>query len=95
MNKVKIIPLGTFLLYFIKVCLQPVTLTEAAILLILGVVASFYEFKSNDNKIQELEALVQNHQKLIEDKFKELDGVKNQVAGIKLSNTYKAQQAKF
>lgn len=91
----KIIPLGTFCLYFIKVCLQPVTLTEAAILLILGTVAAFYEFKSADQKMLDLEDKVNKHQEEIEKRFKELDGVKSQVAGIKLSNSYKSPQSKF
>lgn len=91
----KVLPLGIFCLYFIKVCLQPVTLTEAAILMILGTVAAFYEFKSTDKKIQELEETVKKHQEMIEFRFKDLDGVKSQVAGIKLSNSFKSNQAKF
>ena len=91
----KVLPLGIFCLYFIKVCLQPVTLTEAAILMILGAVAAFYEFKSTDKKILELEEIVKKHQDQIELRFKELDGVKNQVAGIKLSSSYKQAPAKF
>lgn len=92
----KNIPLGIFSLYFIKVCLQPVTLTEAAILMILGTVAAFYEFKSTDKKILELEQKVNGHQEQIEQKFKELDGVKSQVAGIKLASSYsKTSQNKF
>jgi hypothetical protein len=70
-------------------------MTEAAILLILGSVAAFYEYKSTNKKIDELEAIVAKHQELIENKFKELDGVKTQVASIKLSNSYKQGTAKF
>jgi len=90
-TKVKYFPLGAFALYFLKISLQPVTLTEAAILLILGSIAAFYEFKSTNKKILDLESQVLNHQKLIEEKFKELDGVKSQVAGIKLASNYKTQ----
>lgn len=90
-SKVKYLPLGAFALYFLKVSLQPVTLTEAAILLILGSVAAFYEFKSTNKKILDLEAQIKNQQKLIEDKFREFEGVKSQVAGIKLASNYRTQ----
>lgn len=90
-NYLKYIPMGLFAVYFLKVCLQPVTMTEAAILLILGSVAAFYEFKSNDKKILELEAQIKNQQILIESRFKEFDGVKSQVASIKLASNYRTQ----
>lgn len=91
-NKIKYLPLGAFALYFLKISLQPVTLTEAAILLILGTIAAFYEFKSTNKKILDLESQIQNQQKLIEEKFRDLDGVKSQVAGIKLAANYRTQQ---
>lgn len=95
MEKLKYIPLGLFSVYFLKISLQTATLSDAAILLILGSIAAFYEFKSNDKKLLELESQISEIQKTTDLKLKDLDGVKSQVASIKLANNYKTQQAKF
>lgn len=98
-NKIKYLPLGAFALYFLKVSLQPVTLTEAAILLILGSIAAFYEFKSADKKLANLEQRLIDQEKefkaLKEFYSKDIDSVKSHIASIKLSTGYRTQGPKI
>lgn len=97
-NKIKYLPMGAFVLYFLKICLQPVTLTDAAVLLILGSIASFYEFKSAGNKMIGLEARLTAQEKEFSDLkafySKDIDSVKSHIASIKLSTGYRTQGLK-
>jgi hypothetical protein len=87
----KSIPLMAFCLYFLKVSLLPTGPVEASILLILGSVAAYFEYKSNDQKIKDLESKLDLYIKDSAQKFVELEGVKSQVAGIKMATGYKTQ----
>lgn len=86
-NAKKLIPLTTFCLYFLKIIILSPNYTDAGVLLILGVLSAFFEFKSNDGKIQELENKFNKHQREIEDKNKEIESIKTYLNSIKLSQT--------
>ena len=89
---IKHLPLAMFMAYFIKVSLFSVTYVEAVILLILGAAAAFFEFKSNDIKITELDAKVSLYEKQVEAKLKEIEAIKGQVAGLKLSSSFMSKR---
>lgn len=77
-----------FLAYFVRVSLSTATPTEAAILLILGLAAAFFEFKVQDEKLNSLDAKVTDYQTQVEAKLREIEAIKSQVAGIKLTSSY-------
>jgi peptidoglycan hydrolase CwlO-like protein len=88
----KNIPLIAFGAYFVKSLILQPTLVEAAILLILGGVAGFFEYKSNDKKILDLNERLNNQQKSLDEKQKEIDSIKNSIMGIKLSGGMRAMK---
>lgn len=90
----KSIPLLAFCLYFLKVSLLPTGPVEASILLILGSVAAYFEYKSNDQKIKDLETKLDLHTSEAAKKFAELESVKSQVAGIKMATGFRNQNAR-
>jgi len=85
-NVIKHVPLIAFLAYFIKVMGTQPTLTDAAMLLIVGGIASFYEFKSNTKQIDELNTRLTAQQAFLDVASKDIEFLKSNVAGIKLTN---------
>lgn len=81
----KNLPLLAFCLFLIKTSLQSITFTESSVLFILAAMACFFEFKSNDNKISQLENNIISIQKSLDDRAKELDTLKSSVASVKLA----------
>lgn len=85
----KNLPLGLLMIYFAKVCLQPVNLPEVGILLILAGLVSYLEYKNSDKKLVAIEENVATLKKDIEEKTKEIESMKTYVTGLKLQNTMK------
>lgn len=77
--------LGLLSLYFIKVIIHPSGYEDAAILLILGSIASFYEFKSSDSKLTIIEQQISKLREDIDLKNTDLDAVKSAMASMKLA----------
>lgn len=86
MNWKKNLPLVVFCLYLIKTVLQPATFVEASILFALAAMSCYFEFKSNDNKLSELEQKINQTQKNIDSKAAEVENLKSSVAALKLSS---------
>lgn len=80
----KNIPLVAFCLYFAKLVLQPATLIEASILLILGSICCYFEFKSTDQTILDLNQKVTNLENAWKERDKDIDNLKSSVASVKL-----------
>lgn len=83
----KSIPLVAFCLYFLKISILPSGYTEASILLILGSLAAFFEFKSNDKLVQALEDKLNQQQKELDLKSKDIESIKSHIASMKLSSS--------
>ena len=81
----KYLPLAAFCIYFAKVTILPSSYPEAVILLILGSVAAYFEYKSNDKKIAALEEQFKAQQKDLEDKAKDIEHLKSSITSMKLS----------
>ena len=85
MEKLRFIPLALFTVFFGKLLFQPISYTEASILLILGLVSAFFEFQATDKKIKAIEAKMLLTTKEFEEKIKEIEAIKGAVNGLKLS----------
>lgn len=86
MNKLKnILPLVLFCLYFIKTLVHPTGYEDAVILTVLGSIAAFYEYKSSDIKLTNLEKNMTKLSEDIELRNKEVDSLKSAVASMKLA----------
>jgi hypothetical protein len=94
MDKIKYIPLTLFALFSAKCLFLGVASYESAFaLLILGLVAAYYEFKSQDRIITEFKKELdetRSHQKKLES---EMEALKSYVSSIKLSNQFRQQKA--
>lgn len=90
MDNIKYIPLSLFVLFSGKALLVGVSsLESAAALLILGGIAAFYEFKSQDKALVALKKQIEEQNKLIEENKKELNEVKTHVASFKLQTQFR------
>lgn len=65
--------------------MQPSGYQDAAILLILGGLVSFFEFKSSDTKLSLIEKQMVKLSEDIEMRNKEVDSLKSAVASMKLA----------
>lgn len=85
MDKIRYAPLILFGLFSTKLLILGGNLESAIVLGVLGAVASYYEFKSNDKKINDLELKINK----IEQKSNEIDEVKSSFASYKMAQGYK------
>lgn len=86
MNKVhRFIPLLAFCLYFGKSLTQQAGYPEAIMLLILGSIAAFYEYKNTDSKLVELEEKLNKLNQDNLEQNKEIENLKGSVSAVKLS----------
>lgn len=72
-------------LYFIKALIRPAGYEDAVILLVLGSIVSFYEFKSSDSKLSIMEKQINKLTEDIDLKNKDIDSIKNALASMKLA----------
>lgn len=69
--------LSLFSAEFVKTILQPATFVDAALLLVLGSVFAYVEYKNADKKLEEFEKKLSSQQT-------EINGLKEQVGSIKM-----------
>lgn len=87
------LPLALFTLYFIKVSIFPVNLAEALILAVLGAAACFFEFKNAESKLKSMESKLDQAVKSFSEKAAEIQQIKDQINGLKLSGFVSRPQA--
>lgn len=93
MDKIKYIPLALFVLFSGKSLYFGVGSYESAlVLLILGGIAGFYEFKSQDKVISDLTKRLDNQNAINENFARELESAKNHLSTLKLTNQFKQQR---
>ena len=85
MENIKYLPLGFFLLFCSKLMIFKGNWEDVGILITLGCISAFYEFKSNDKKISQLENKIDTYKTEYNEKLKQLEDLKTHVAGLKLS----------
>jgi len=87
MEKVKnSVLLALLCLYFLKALVRPSGYEDAAILLVLGSILAFFEFKTSNSKIQIIEKQLSKLTEEIDSRNKDLDSVKNAMASMKLAS---------
>jgi peptidoglycan hydrolase CwlO-like protein len=82
----KNIPLLLFCIFLTKSALQPITFAESSVLLVLAAMSCYFEFKSNDSKVSQLEKNIVSIQNNLDARGKELDTLKSSVASVKLAS---------
>ena len=94
MDKIKYVPLVLLVLFSGKVFLSGSFSFESSLcLFVLGLIASYYEFKSQDRVISEFKKVLEEQSKLIEENKKELAEVKNHMSSFKLQTQFRQQKA--
>lgn len=83
----RFLPLAIFCVYFTKVCFQSSTsYPEALILLILGSVAGYFEYKHQSGRMESMEKQLNEMNRDLQEKLKDLDAIKSSMASLKLQN---------
>lgn len=77
--------LALLCLYFLKVLIRPTGYEDAVILLVLGCIVSFFEFKSSDSKLAIMEKQINKITEDLELRNKDVDSVKSAMASMKLA----------
>jgi hypothetical protein len=77
--------LALLCLYFIKVLVRSSGYEDAVILLVLGSIVSFFEFKTSDSKLVAIEKQLAKLTEDIEIKNKDVDAVKSAMASMKMA----------
>lgn len=89
MEKIKFLPLGLFVAYFIKALIFSVSYPEAAILAVLAAASCFFLYKDSDSKLKELEKSLETSAKTLEQKLN--DSVKSFELRVNEVESIKAQ----
>lgn len=86
MQKLKsVIFMALLCLYFGKVLIRPSGYEDAVILLVLGSIFTFFEFKANDSKLIAIEKQLAKLTEDVDLKNKDVDSIKSAVASMKLA----------
>ena len=85
MGKIKYLPLGLFTFFSIKGLILGTNLEACLALIVTGAIAAFYEYKSQNKLIDEINIKLVEIKKVQEDSQKEHEALKSHVAGLKLS----------
>lgn len=75
----KTVPLLLLCVYFIKVMLQPPTLIDSSILLVLSLISCYFEYQINNKKLKQLEEKFNDLTKDMINKKEEIDSVVNSI----------------
>lgn len=91
MEKIKYLPLGLFIAAVIKSLISPSNFVDVSLILVLGLIASFYEFKVQEKKYSDLQKQLDLINKDL-NSIKEInDELKSYISGIKLNQQMRGQ----
>lgn len=79
------IPLFLFTILASKAMFLSASWSDAAVILVVGAIATAYEFKSRDKEVERLDKLVEKQNETILAMAKSLDEVRSSVSGIKMA----------
>jgi hypothetical protein len=96
LEKIKFLPLGLFVSYFIKALIFSVSYPEAVILAVLAGAACFFLYKDSDSKLKELDQKLADNAKTLETKLEtaiksfelrvnEVESIKAQLNALKIN----------
>lgn len=83
----KYTPLTIFCVYFAKIAIQPSSsYPEALILLILGSIAGYFEYKHQSGRMESMEQQINQINKDMQEKLRDIEALKSSMASLKLQN---------
>lgn len=91
----KLLPIGLFFAYAVKLMIVPVDLTDGLILAVLATLAGYFEFRSEKETIKALEDKITNNFKELDQKIKDLEDIRSTLTAIKLGQSIKTNNFKI
>lgn len=85
MREIKHIPLILFSIAVLKIIYTGASFSDAAMLLVLGAVAAFFEYKSSDAKIEALKKVQEKQAEVALAQAKALDEIRSSMSSMKLA----------
>lgn len=88
----KILPMGLFCAFSLKLIAAGAQPTDCAVLFILAAYSAYYRFKEVDTIIDRFDTRLWEQQKLINEKTKEIEDVKTLLSSVKLGQQIRSSQ---
>lgn len=88
----KVLPLGLFCAFSLKLMALGAQLTDSVVLLVLAGYSAYHQFKSVDGDIRSFEQKLKEQEKLLAEKSKEIEDVKALLSSVKLGQQLRNSQ---
>ena len=88
----KVLPLGLFCAFSLKLMLVGAQLTDSLVLLVLAAYSAYHQFKSVDGDIKRFEEKLNEQERIITQKTKEIEDVKALLSSVKLGQQLRNSQ---
>lgn len=92
---IKVMPSGLVFALSLKAVILGCSFSDVAFLAVLSSLSAYFHFATGKKDLQKLQTHVENVEKTVQQKAKELDEVKTHLSGIKLASTMRPVQSKF
>ncbi len=89
-EKIKYIPLGLFCLAFLKSLILTPSWEEVAFLALLGGVATFYTFFTDEKRFKLFHSRLDEADKHLTELYKKHDDLKSEISGVKVSQGFRS-----
>lgn len=90
---IRIAPFILFVIYSSKLLILGGNLQDASVLLVIGLLSVYFDYKVSDKKYKELYEKLENQQKQLEANIKDLNETRDRINSLKLGQHLKT--AKF
>ena len=90
----KNLPLIAFSCFFLKSLIFPISYPEIGMMLVLGAIASVFEFKSHNKKLKELEQKLEMEDKALLLLSKKVDDLNTHLASVKMAQGMRSMSIK-
>lgn len=88
----KVLPLGLFCAFSLKLMLVGAQLTDSLVLFVLAGYSAYHQFKTVDGDIRRFEQKLNEQEKIISEKSKEIEDVKALLSSVKLGQQLRNSQ---
>jgi len=88
----KVLPLGLFCAFSLKLMILGAQLTDSIVLLVLAGYSAYHQFKSVDGNIKEFQEKLKEQELRIAEKSKEIEDVKALLSSVKLGQQIRNSQ---
>ena len=85
----RLLPLALFCVFSLKILVVGASVTDAAVLFVLGTISAYYEHKNVHSKVEVFEKKLKEHELLLDQKSKEIEEVKSLLSSLKLAQQFK------